>query len=173
MENTQHRPLLDVPALPAHQESRVQRLDRAYAEILQEVRIAQCGIQILFASLLYLGVTPAFTGSTFLERCVYCVSLACSIGAAGTLLAPAALHRFMCGHRLKGELVTSAHRCLVAGLTFLALAISSALMLILELALGAFAAVVGGGAALAWFVLLWGLGPLRARNRADAARLAA
>ncbi|MGW1729253.1 DUF6328 family protein [Streptomyces sp. NPDC002306] len=151
---------------PKHGESPVQRLDRAYAEILQEVRIAQCGINILFASLLSLGVTPAFTGSTGLQRAVYCASLACSIGAAGTLLAPAAVHRFMWGHRVKRELVAAAHRYLVAGLTFLALAISSALMLILDLALGTTLALTGSAGALAWFVLLWFLSPMHARNRA-------
>jgi hypothetical protein len=153
-----------------HRETRQQRLDRAYSEILQEVRIAQCGIQFLFASLLALGVTPAFVNSTVFQRCLYCLALACAIGAAGTLLAPAAAHRFMPGHRVKHELLAAAHRHLVAGLIFLALAISAALVLILDIALGTMTAVTGGVGALAWFLLLWLLGPLRTRSRTGYAR---
>jgi low temperature requirement protein LtrA len=143
-------------------------LDRAYSEVLQEVRIAQCGIQFLFASLLALGVTPAFGSAGPFQRTVYCVALACAIGAAGTLLAPAAMHRVMAGDRVKRELLGSAQRCLVAGLVFLALAISAALVLILDIALGTTTAITGGAAALLWFALLWLLGPLRTRRRARA-----
>ncbi len=150
---------------PTHGETRVQRLDKAYAETLQEVRIALCGIQILFASLLNLGLTSAFAESTTPERWVYVGALACSIGAAGTLLTPAAMHRFVQGHGVKHELVTAAHRCLVAGMTFIALAISLSLVLMLDMALGPIAAVTSGIASLAWFVGLWYLGPLRTRNR--------
>ncbi|MFD3943004.1 DUF6328 family protein [Streptomyces sp. NPDC058579] len=153
-----------VTYLPQPGESRAARLDRAYAELLQEVRIAQCGIQILFASLLYLGVAPAFAGATAAERALYCVSLAASIGAAGALLAPAAVHRFMWDHRVKDDLVRSAHRCLVTGLSFLALALTSALALILNMALGPLEASVGGTVALSWFATLWWLGPARRRR---------
>ncbi|MBF9069619.1 DUF6328 family protein [Streptacidiphilus fuscans] len=152
-------------AARAGAELRQAQLDRAYSEILQEVRIAQCGIQFLFASLLALGVTPAFSGSTGLQRIVYCLALAFAVGAAGTLLAPAAAHRLMAGRPVREQLVRAAHRYLVAGLVFLALAISSALVLILDIALGATTALTGGGVALAWFALLWLLGPLRVRSR--------
>jgi len=152
-------------AAPGRAESRVQRTDRVYAELLQEVRIAQGGIQILFGSLLYVGVNPAFAGTSVAQRTVYCVSVMSAIGAAGTLVAPAALHRFLRGHRVKRELITAGHRHLMSGLAFLALALSSALMLILDMALGSVPAYVGGGSALAWFALVWVLGPLRARNR--------
>ncbi|MGW1729335.1 DUF6328 family protein [Streptomyces sp. NPDC002306] len=147
-------------------ESKAQRTDRLYAELLQEVRIAQAGIQILFGALIYLSVTPAFSGSTAVQRALYCLSLLSAIGAAGTLLAPAALHRFMHGHRVKRQLVTATHRHLMSGLVFLALAISSALTLVLDMALGGTAAFVGGSGALAWFILLWVLAPLRARSDA-------
>lgn len=155
---------------PADGETRAARLDRAYAETLQEVRIAQCGIQILFASLLNLGLTPSFTTSTTTQRWIYVVALVCSIGAAGTLLAPAAMHRFMWGSSVKHELVTAAHRYLVSGLTFLALAISSSLVLILDFAFGPLMATAGGLGAMTWFVLLWFLGPMRTRNRARVIR---
>ncbi|MDI2126982.1 DUF6328 family protein [Yinghuangia seranimata] len=146
------------------------RLNREYAELLQEVRIAQGGIQIMFASLLALGVTPAFTRGDTFERVAYCASLLCAVGAAGTLMAPAVLHRLMHGRGLKRELITAAHRYLLTGMCFLALAISLALVVTLDFALGLLPALVGGTAALTWFAAMWLLTPVLTRNRAEAAR---
>lgn len=146
------------------------KLNREYAEILQEVRIAQSGIQIMFASLLALGITPAFAGSSSFQRAMYCASLLCAIGAAGTLLAPAVLHRLLQGRGLKRELITAMHRYLLTGMVFLAFALSSALVVILDFALGTPWAIGCGGVAMVWFVALWLLAPMRTRSRAEAAR---
>ncbi|GAA1912620.1 DUF6328 family protein [Streptantibioticus ferralitis] len=151
------------PLHPA--EPRAESLNRAYSEILQEVRIAQCGIQLLFASLLTLGVTPALSSPSAFRQWFYCASLACAIGAAGTLLAPAAMHRFNQGEHAKTALVAVANRCLMGGLAFLALALSSAVMLIIDIVIGAAPAVISGAAVLGWFTLLWLLSPLRTRSR--------
>jgi len=147
-------------------ESPMQRRDRAYAETLQEVRIAQCGIQILFATLLALGSTPAFTHLTGIQRGIYITTLLCTIGAVGTLMAPAAFHRFLYGRQAKRELLNAAHRHVIAGLAFLALAISGALLLILDMVLGTVPAVAVSAFALGWFALLWFLVPMHSRFRA-------
>ncbi|WTW98522.1 DUF6328 family protein [Streptomycetaceae bacterium NBC_01309] len=150
-------------------ESPKAKLNRQYAEILQEVRIAQTGIQIMFASLLALGITPAFAGGTSFQRGMYGVALLCAVGAAGTLLAPAVLHRLLRQRGLKRELIGAMHRYLLTGMVFLALALSSALVVILDFALGTRWAIGGGGFALSWFVSLWLLAPIRTRSRALAA----
>lgn len=150
---------------PTVTQRHTERLHRRYAEILQEVRIAQCGIQILFASLLTLGVTPKFAQPTAFQQWTYCAALGCALGAAGTLLAPAALHRLVRGDHARDALVDSANRCLIAGMAFLALALSTAMTLIMDMAIGAIPALISGAAALFWFLLLWLLGPMHIRRR--------
>ncbi|GAA1718362.1 DUF6328 family protein [Streptomyces yatensis] len=150
---------------PTVTQRHTERLHRRYAEILQEVRIAQCGIQILFASLLTLGVTPKFAQPTAFQQWTYCAALGCALGAAGTLLAPAALHRLVRGDHARDALVDSANRCLVAGMAFLALALSTAMTLIMDMAIGGVPALISGAAALFWFLLLWLLGPMHIRRR--------
>src|SRR5262249_5363915 len=59
----------------ARGETPLQRADRAYGEILQEVRVAQTGVQILFAFLLTLAFTSRFASITQFQRNAYVVTL--------------------------------------------------------------------------------------------------
>lgn len=114
-------------------------------------------------------MTPKFAQPTAFQQWTYCAAL----GAAGTLLAPAALHRLVRGDHARDALVDSAHRCLtagmallaLAGMAFLALALSTAMTLIMDMAIGAIPALISGAAALFWSLLLWLLGPMHIRRR--------
>jgi Family of unknown function (DUF6328) len=74
-------------------ETPLQRADRAYGEILQEVRVAQTGVQILFAFLLTLAFTARFRSVTQFERDIYVVTLMLAAGASALLIAPARARR--------------------------------------------------------------------------------
>jgi len=146
-------------------ETPLQRADRAYGEILQEVRVAQTGVQILFAFLLTLAFTARFTSVTDFQRGIYVVTLMLAAAAAALLIAPAAFHRVVFRRRLKQHLVHAASRLALAGLALLLLAMISALLLILDVVTGAGPAVILTAGMLAWFLTWWFLLPVWSRLR--------
>nr|WP_161562081.1 DUF6328 family protein [Streptomyces antimycoticus] len=86
------------------------------------------------------------------------------------LLAPAAPHRLVRGDHARDALVDSAHRCLIAGMALLALALSTATTLFMDMAIGGVPALISGAAALFWFLPLWLLGPMHIRRRIRSVR---
>lgn len=102
-------------------ENDVQRVDRNFLELLQEVRVAQTGVQILFAFLLGFAFTPRFASLTTAQHAVYLVTLVSAALAAGFLIAPVSYHRMVFRRRLKSHVVESGHRSVAAGLAFLLL----------------------------------------------------
>jgi hypothetical protein len=141
-----------------------QVLDRNLAELLQELRVAITGVQILFAFLLGLAFTARFATLDTFERTLYTVALLSTALATLLLIAPVPFHRIVFRHRQKAALVTVADRLLQAGLGLLGLAISSAVLLILDVTLGRWQGLVGGGLVALTGVLTWYVLPLRARR---------
>lgn len=144
-----------------------QRLDRNYAELLQEVRVAQTGTQLLLAFLLAAAFTPRFADLTDFQRALYVVSLVLGCGATALLIAPSAYHRVVYQRQLKHYLVRCSNWFAHFGLAMLMLALSSSMMLILDVVLGTQRAVWITGGVLMWFVMWWYVLPMwaRARNR--------
>jgi hypothetical protein len=155
----------------ARGESPLKRVDRAYTEILQELRVAQTGVQILLAFLFTLAFTSRFATITSFQRDVYVATLLLGSGAIALLIAPAAFHRMIYRRRLKGHLVRAAHRLALAGLLLLLATMGSALLLILDIVIGMHPAMLLTGVALGWFVTWWFVLPTwtRVRHRACAA----
>jgi hypothetical protein len=151
----------------ARGETPTQRLDRNYGEILQEVRVAQTGVQLLLAFLLTLAFTPRFVALTEFQRNIYVASLVLGAAANALLIAPAPFHRLVFQRRLKRQLVRASSRFALSGVTLLMLALTSSLLLILDVVVGTHRALWIAGGTLAWFGLWWYLAPLwsRVRNR--------
>ena len=141
-----------------------QVLDRNLAELLQELRVAITGVQILFAFLLGLAFTARFATLDTFERALYTIALLSTALATLLLIAPVPFHRIVFRRRQKAALVSVADRLLQAGLGLLGLAISSAVLLILDVALGRWQGLVGGGVVALTGVLTWYVLPLRARR---------
>ncbi|HYX62394.1 MAG TPA: DUF6328 family protein [Streptosporangiaceae bacterium] len=148
----------------ARGETPMQRADRAYGEILQEVRVAQTGVQILFAFLLALAFQARFADITGFQRGVYVVTLILCAAATALLIAPAAFHRVVYRRRLKQHLVRVANRLALAGLVLLLLSMVSAVLLIMDVVLGLAPAVALAVGVLAWFTMWWFVLPLRTRT---------
>ncbi|GAA3881712.1 DUF6328 family protein [Saccharothrix violaceirubra] len=146
-------------------ESPAQRIDRNYHEILQEMRVAQTGVQLLLAFLLTLAFTPRFPLLTAFQLQVYVASLVLGACSTALLIAPAPFHRLVFRRRLKNELVRASSRLLLAGLVLLKLALAAALLLILDFVLGRAPAVTVTAMLLAWFCFWWYVVPLRYRSR--------
>jgi hypothetical protein len=143
-----------------------QVLDRNLAELLQELRVAITGVQILFAFLLGLAFTARFAALGGFEITVYTVALLATALATLLLIAPVSFHRLVFRRRQKAVLVTVADRLLLAGLGLLGVAISAAVLLILDVVLGRWQGLVGGGVVAVVGVLTWYVLPLRARRAA-------
>jgi hypothetical protein len=123
-------------------EGALQRADRNMVELLQELRVAQTGVQILFGFLLALSFTERFSRIDAVQLSVYVVTLLLSVVTAGLLVAPAAVHRmtFQCG--VKAETVQLGHRLFTVGLGALALTLIGAVLLVLDVAVGWVSAVL-------------------------------
>ena len=139
----------------ARSESAMQRLDRNYAEILQEIRVAQTGVQLLLAFLLSLAFTPRFGMLSPFDRSLYVTTLILGSASAALLMAPACYHRVVFRQRLKRHLVRAANRFAVAGLGLLGLSLACALLLILKVVVDQRVAVALTGGVVLWFALWW------------------
>jgi hypothetical protein len=145
-------------------ESEAERLDRNYNEILQELRVVEAGVQILFAVLLALAFTPRFADVTTFERDVYFASLLLAALSGGLLMAPAAMHRMLFRRGLRRALVDVASTAALAGVTGVGLAVCGSVLLVSDVLFGhVIAAATTTGVAL-WLGFLWFAVPLHVRN---------
>jgi Family of unknown function (DUF6328) len=152
-------------------ETEDQRLDRNLGELLQELRVALPGVQVLFAFLLAVPFQQNFTKITPFEKDVYFATLLLTATSAVMLIAPSAYHRLTFHFQHKRRLVFLANRFAIAGLAFLALAMTGAIMLITEVLFDPTMTAITSALALTMFVVFWLLLPLRRRFRYLAAGL--
>ncbi|SDT82849.1 hypothetical protein SAMN05216371_7656 [Streptomyces sp. TLI_053] len=147
-------------ARTGRRESADERADRRWNDLLQEVRVAQTGSQILFGFLLSVVFMPRFAQLGAFDRGLYVLTVVLGALATGALTAPVSYHRLFAGHQLKPQLVEAAARLVAIGLVLLALTIGTALLLLLRVATGSAAAAWIAGAVMAWFAACWLLLPV-------------
>jgi hypothetical protein len=147
-------------------ETEDERLDRNLGELLQELRVALPGVQVLFAFLLAVPFQQHFTSISEFDKKVYFATLLLTALASALLIAPSAYHRLTFRYQQKGRLVSVANRLSIAGLAALALAMTCAVMLITNVLFGTVATtVVTTFLVLTMFVVLWAVLPLKRRLR--------
>jgi len=149
-------------------ETELQADDRHFNELLQELRVAQTGVQILFAFLLGLAFTPRFPDLTGGQQAVYLTTLVLSAVSAALLIGPVGYHRTVFRQRLRPQLVKTGHRYAIAGLILLLLALSGAVQLAASFVIGPWASLLAASLA-GLFATLWFAVPLvhRVRHRHD------
>ncbi|SOE15628.1 hypothetical protein SAMN06272775_6527 [Streptomyces sp. 2323.1] len=140
---------------PGRRESPEERADRRWAELLQEVRVIQTGVQILFGFLLTVVFTPRFATLQQTDKTIYVVTVLLGAATTGALVGTVTFHRLVAGHRLKPETVFWASRLSMVGIVLLLATVTSALLLILRIAMNDSAVpwVVAG--LVGWFMLCW------------------
>jgi len=145
-------------------ETEEERLDRNLSELLQELRVALPGVQVLFAFLLAVPFQQHFSEIDGFEKGVYFFTLLCTAASAILLIAPSSYHRMTFRLQQKRELIHLANRFTIAGLAFLAMAMTGAIVLITDVLFktGLITVIAGAGAAVA-FILVWYVIPLRRR----------
>jgi MFS family permease len=146
-------------------ETELERWQRNFAELLQELRVVQTGVQILFAFLLTLAFSGRFAEIGTFERTVYLVALLAAAAATALTIAPVAQHRLLFRRGRKPYLVRSAHRMAAGGLSFLLVSMVSSVLLVTDLVLARPAAILAASVMGGWFVLLWGWAPWIQRRR--------
>ncbi|MFF8958346.1 DUF6328 family protein [Streptomyces sp. NPDC014894] len=150
------------------QETEDERADRRWTDLLQELRVAQTGVQILFGFLLTVVFQPRFTTLSDTDRDIYLATVVLGAAATGALISPVSFHRLLTGRRLKPQTVVWASRITIVGLVLLLCTMASALLLILRVALHDASALWIVAAMVLWFVLCWFVLPLWIRLRYDA-----
>lgn len=145
-------------------ESETERLDRNLGELLQELRVALPGVQVLFAFLLAVPFQQHFTEINGFEKDVYFFTLLCTALSAILLIAPSSYHRVTFHLQQKRELIRLANRFTIAGLALLALAMTGAIVLITDVLFSStVVTAITGVCAVSAFTFLWYVLPLRRR----------
>jgi hypothetical protein len=142
----------------AEEETARERMDRNWNELLQELRVAQTGVQILTAFLLTLPFQPAFKSLSDSRTYVYVGVLLAAMTSMLMLLTPVALHRAVFRRGLKPWLVQTANLITRAGLVLLVTANVGAVWLVMDAVVGiagasAAAGVLAGMVTIGWLVV--------------------
>lgn len=141
-----------------------QRADRHWSDLLQELRVTETGVQVLFSLLLTVPFSARFGDVTPFQRRVYFAALLLTAAANVALIAPVAYHRTLFRQGEKARVVEHSSRFAVAGLVLLVLAVSAVLLLICDVLFSTRAAVALGAGSGVLTLLLWFAPPLRRRS---------
>jgi len=148
-------------------ETGMQRLDRNWAELLQELRVLQTGVQLLTGFLLTLPFQTRFTTLDTFDRTVYLLTVGLSVTATGLFIAPVGLHRGLFRRHARHVMVAVAHRLAIAGLATLALAIVGVVLLIFDVVAGRTVGMAAAAAIVLVLLTLWLAVPAYIRNVAE------
>ena len=149
-------------------ESEQQRLNRNVIELLQELRVAQAGVQILFGFLLAVAFTDIYHRASDFQRGTHLVTMFFAAASVACFTTPVAWHRMLFRLGQREIVITVANRLAMIGLGCLAAAMTGTVLLVTDVVIGGWlpgliSAVIGAGFAFLWFVL-----PYRVRLRAEA-----
>ncbi len=132
-----------------------ERINRELIELLNELRVALPGVQVLFVFLLILPFNPGFREITSTERYVYFGSFIAAAVATALLIAPSSYHRIRFRAHDKKQMLFTSNRLAIVGMAFLTLSITGVVFLITDFLFGEPTAGVVTAAIAAWFAWLW------------------
>jgi hypothetical protein len=141
--------------------------DRQVMEVLQELRVAITGGQILFGFLLTVPFAQGWKQTTDLQQTLYLITLLSIATATGCFIAPTAAHRLRFHQRDRSFVVSYANRAAIAGLVFLVIAMLSAVLLVTDVVFSRTTAVVSTAALACVLLGLWFVVPLARYGRDD------
>jgi hypothetical protein len=137
-----------------------ERTERQMAELLQELRVALPGVQILFAFLLTVPFAQGFQRVTNFQKDLFFATLMCTAVSTACLIAPTATHRLRFHKRDRKYVIEVAHRLTIAGLVFLAFAVVCAVALITDYLFGGAARWIWPALIAVVIAVLWFIRPL-------------
>jgi hypothetical protein len=149
-----------VEAGPDDRDRDERKRDRQMVELLNELRVALPGVQILFAFLLTVPFSVRFEKLTLFQRDVYFVTLMATLLSTACLIAPSAAHRVRFHKGERPWIVESAHRMMLGGLAALVVALTGSVLLITDLLFDGARVWVYTGLVACLLVGLWFVRPL-------------
>jgi uncharacterized protein DUF6328 len=149
------------------EETKEERLNRELIELLNELRVALPGVQILFAFLLTVPFTQRFNQGTDLQRNMYFFTFLCAAASTALLIAPSAYHRLTWRQHDKDHLLKVSNALSIAGTVFLAIAMSSTVFVVTDVLFDATAAAFVAAATAAFYAWFWYVMPLLRREIRD------
>jgi uncharacterized protein DUF6328 len=150
-------------AMSQTEDSERAQLSRNLNELLQELRVAQAGVQILFGFQLSIAFTDRYARAAGYVKATHLVTVLFAVIAVALLIAPVAYHRLLFRMGRRERIIETSNRFAIAGLISLALAMSGTVTLLVEVAFGGWAAVPFGLLAALGFAVLWFAMPARQR----------
>ena len=151
---------------PGRHETEEERADRNLTDLIQELRVAGLGVQVLFGFLLSLPFTSRFSDLNGEQRVLYVVSLLLSALSTALLSAPVAYHRMVFRQHQKERLLRAANVLALLGIGTVGCAISTAVLLVLSVVYRGIVVPILGGLTVATFAGLWFALPLARRRSA-------
>ena len=96
-------------------ESEKERIDRELIELLNELRVALPGVQVLFAFLLAVPFAQGWTSTTEFQKDLFFAVLCCTAISAAFLIAPSAWHRIHFRQQEKEHLLLTSNKLAIVG----------------------------------------------------------
>ena len=146
-------------------EGPMQRADRNFAELLQEIRVLLTGVQILLGFLLAVALSPAFASIDGFRLVVYVMALISAAASSALLVTPIVAHRLLFRRGQKCAVVATGHRMTLLALIGLGFTICSGMFLVLDLTVGRVLALVLAAVMLVGIGTLWIGMPMQMRRR--------
>jgi Family of unknown function (DUF6328) len=140
-----------------------ERINRELIELLNELRVALPGVQVLFAFLLAVPFAQGFTTVTSFQKALFFCTLAATAVSTALLISPSAWHRLHFRQKNKERVLLLSNTLTIVGLGFLALAMVGVMMLIADFIYSPTLTIVAGAVALALFAWFWYVWPLLSR----------
>jgi hypothetical protein len=154
-------------SVPEHTgETRNEQLTRNVGELLQELRVAQAGVQILFGFLLSVVFTDRFHDASGFEKSLHLSAVVLAMASTALLTAPAAWHRLLFRTGSRERILTVGNKLVLVGLVCLALAITFTVALIAKVVYGEISMIIMAVLSVLIFGMLWFVMPIRL-NPAD------
>ena len=123
----------DAPDRPQDRsEEQQERLNRQMMELLNEIRVAMPGVQVLFGFLLTVPFQQRFQRVTEFQETVYFVTLVAAATATAFLIAPSAHHRILLEQHDKPNIIHIGTGQMLVGLGALAVAMNGAVLLVTD-----------------------------------------
>ncbi|MFI8631719.1 DUF6328 family protein [Microbacterium sp. NPDC077663] len=149
------------------EETRDERADRNWNEVLQELRVLQTGTQILTGFLLALAFQPAFVDLGPSQRLGYLLLVVLSALSAVVALAPVSVHRLLFAQRAKPQIVRFGHGCMIGALALVSALLVGVVAFVFDVVVGGAASWIAGVSLGVVILALWLILPLVTRRRSE------
>jgi Family of unknown function (DUF6328) len=144
-----------------------ERVNRELIELLNELRVALPGVQVLFAFLLVLPFQQGFANISDADRGVYTTALIASALAAALLIAPSMYHRLNFRRQVKEQMIFDSNKLIVVGMLLTAVGVACSIYLVVDVVYGETPAIVATAATAVVYGLVWLALPLARRGKPE------